>query len=114
MLSEGARLLEHGLGSMPAAAPGYCEAEFRFSPSDFDAIAAMLRMEAGISLPPTKSMLVYARLAKRLRTLGIADFARYVALLSSPDGAEERRHMVTALTTNVTRFFREPHHFEHL
>jgi len=90
------------------------EAEFRFSPEDFDAIAAMLRGDAGITLPAGKAALVYARLAKRLRALDLANFGDYVALLASPAGEHERRNMVSALTTNVTRFFREPHHFEHL
>lgn len=88
--------------------------EFRFTEADFQAIASILRAEAGITLPSAKSTLVYARLAKRVRTLGLADFAAYVSLISSDDGVEERGHLVTALTTNVTKFFREPHHFEHL
>jgi chemotaxis protein methyltransferase CheR len=90
------------------------EGEFRYSEQDFRAIAGMLRQDAGINLPPGKSTLVYARLAKRLRALGVSTFNAYVEHLASADGTEERRHMVTALTTNVTRFFREPHHFEHL
>lgn len=90
------------------------EREFRFSGEDFRAIAAILHDEAGISLPESKAPLVYARLAKRLRTLGLADFASYVARLKASDATDERLLLVTALTTNVTRFFREPHHFEHL
>ncbi|MBV8911761.1 MAG: protein-glutamate O-methyltransferase [Acetobacteraceae bacterium] len=98
--------------TLPTAAP--CKAEFRFSEQDFQAIARMLRAEAGISLPAGKSTLVYARLTKRLRALGVTSFEEYVAHVSSAEGAGERRNMVAALTTNVTRFFREPHHFEHL
>src|SRR5579875_3702900 len=88
--------------------------EFRFTLADFRAIAAVLREEAGIFLPEGKATLVYARLAKRLRALSLTSFSEYAELLDGPGGAEERRHLVTALTTNVTRFFREPHHFEHL
>jgi chemotaxis protein methyltransferase CheR len=88
--------------------------EFHMAPRDFDAISAIMMQEAGISLPPAKANLVYSRLAKRLRLLGLQTFAQYCALVTSPDGAEERQAMIAALTTNVTRFFREPHHFEHL
>lgn len=58
--------------------------------------------------------MVYSRLAKRLRTLGLQSFRDYCALISGADGVDERQQMLAALTTNVTRFFREPHHFEHL
>jgi chemotaxis protein methyltransferase CheR len=74
----------------------------------------MIHSDAGIDLPESKAPLVYARLAKRLRALGLAAFADYCALVAGPGGASERREMLSALTTNVTRFFREPHHFEHL
>lgn len=90
------------------------EGEYPFTGEDFRAIAAMLRADAGIDLPAAKATLAYSRLAKRLRILGLRSFREYCALISSPDGAAERGHMLSALTTNVTRFFREPHHFEHL
>ena len=88
--------------------------EFRFTQDDFRAIAALLREEAGISLPDGKAPLVYGRLVKRLRALGLSDFSKYVAFVASPGSREERGHMITSLTTNVTRFFREAHHFNHL
>jgi chemotaxis protein methyltransferase CheR len=67
-------------------------------------------------LPDSKSNLVYSRLAKRLRLLGLNSFSEYCALVSNTNenGKIERDAMIAALTTNVTRFFREPHHFEHL
>ncbi|MBV9078386.1 MAG: protein-glutamate O-methyltransferase [Methylobacteriaceae bacterium] len=88
--------------------------EFAFTDHDFRQIAAMLYADSGISLPETKSTLVYSRLAKRLRALGLESFRQYCELISGPDGTDERHHMLVALTTNVTRFFREPHHFDHL
>ena len=90
------------------------EGEFLFTETDFRKIAAMVHGDAGIALPETKATLVYSRLAKRLRALGIASFNAYCALVASDDGMDERQKMLAALTTNVTRFFREPHHFEHL
>lgn len=90
------------------------EGEFAFTADDFRNVAAMLHADAGIALSETKANLVYSRLAKRLRKLGIGSFRAYCGLVSSPEGAEERQNMLAALTTNVTRFFREEHHFAHL
>jgi len=88
--------------------------EFGFDRSDFAFIATTLHEDAGIHLPASKANLVYSRLAKRLRALGLESFRDYCDLVGSEEGAEERTQMIAALTTNVTRFFREPHHFDHL
>jgi chemotaxis protein methyltransferase CheR len=90
------------------------DGEFLFTDEDFRRICAMLHADAGIAIPDTKATLVYSRLAKRLRTLGLSSFRDYCSLLGDRSGAGERQTMMAALTTNVTRFFREPHHFEHL
>jgi len=90
------------------------EGEFHFTADDFRRIAAALHAASGIALPESKATLVYSRLAKRLRTLGIESFRDYCALIAGAEGIDELQQMVVALTTNVTRFFREPHHFEHL
>jgi chemotaxis protein methyltransferase CheR len=95
-------------------APALVEGEFAFTAEDFARIAQLLYEQAGITLSESKSTLVYSRLAKRLRALGLSTFAEYCALVASPRGADERAAMLNALTTNVTRFFREPHHFDHL
>lgn len=88
--------------------------EFPLTFEDFRRIGAILREDSGIHLPEGKAQLVYSRLAKRLRALGLESFNDYCRLVAGPEGQEERRVMLTALTTNVTRFFREPHHFDHL
>lgn len=90
------------------------DGEFAFTADDFARIAASLYDMAGIALPDSKTTLVYSRLAKRLRALQLSSFGEYCDLVSSAEGEEERRNMLAALTTNVTRFYREPHHFEHL
>ena len=87
-------------------------AEFSLSDTEFQAIADRAHREFGLSLPKSKKELVIARLAKRLRALDLKDFASYCALLERPDSAAERLEMLSALTTNVTHFFREPHHFQ--
>ncbi len=90
------------------------DGEFAFTNADFKAVAEVLYATSGIHLPDSKAALVYSRLAKRLRALGLRTFREYVALVQSDQGKEERERLLMALTTNVTRFFREPHHFDHL
>lgn len=88
--------------------------EFAFSWADFRKIAAIVHAESGIVLADNKVSLVYSRLAKRLRAIGLTSFRDYCALVTSDDGADERQAMIAAMTTNVTRFFREEHHFQYL
>jgi chemotaxis protein methyltransferase CheR len=87
--------------------------EFPFTESDFRHLANLLKRHTGISLSDKKGDLVYARLASRIRDLGIATFRDYIKVVDGPDGEAERDHLVNALTTNLTRFFREPFHFKH-
>lgn len=88
--------------------------EFTMTEADFTAIARILHEDAGILLSSSKSSLVYSRLAKRLRALGLASFKDYCAYVAGASGMGERMTMLAALTTNVTHFFREAHHFDHL
>jgi chemotaxis protein methyltransferase CheR len=88
--------------------------EFLLTSDDFQQIAAMLHADAGISLPESKATLVYSRLAKRVRALGLENFRDYCSVVAGCDGVGERQKMLASLTTNVTHFFREPHHFQHL
>ncbi|AYG58076.1 protein-glutamate O-methyltransferase CheR [Rhizobium jaguaris] len=88
--------------------------EYPLTRRDLSEIAAMIYSDAGISLNETKASLVYSRLSKHIRALGLPGFRDYCALVSSPAGAAARREMLSHLTTNFTRFFRENHHFDHL
>lgn len=88
--------------------------EFPLVRRDFETIAAMLYADARIHLAEHKAPLVVSRLARRIRALRLPGFAAYCALVAGPQGEAERGELLCALTTNVTRFFREPHHFEHL
>ncbi|MFN7104444.1 MAG: protein-glutamate O-methyltransferase, partial [Pseudorhizobium sp.] len=81
---------------------------------DLNEIAAMIYSDAGIALNDSKASLVYSRLSKHIRNLGLSGFRAYCQLVASPEGSAERREMLSHLTTNFTRFFRENHHFEHL
>lgn len=88
--------------------------EFAFTDSDFAMIAALAKSKFGLDLQPSKKPLVYSRLAKRLRALKLSTFERYCNLLAQPEGEQEKNHLLSALTTNVTHFFREAHHFTFL
>ena len=90
------------------------DGEFPLTKEDFQQIVDVARSDAGIDLCEAKASLVYSRLTKRLRALQLESFSSYCALLSKGGPGDERQKMVAALTTNVTRFFREQHHFEHL
>lgn len=100
--------------TVAAGAQSLVEGEFALTAEDFRHIAHVLHNHAGIALGEGKAALVYSRLAKRLRALGLRSFREYCALIEGVDGVDERQAMTAALTTNVTRFFREPHHFDHL
>lgn len=86
--------------------------EFGFEEQDFEAIRALVKTSTGINLTAQKRELVYGRLAVRLRSLGLRSFREYRQLVAA-DAAEQVR-LCNAITTNLTAFFREPHHFEHL
>jgi chemotaxis protein methyltransferase CheR len=83
------------------------------SDHDFRLITRIALDEAGLAIPETKKALVQSRLSRHLRALGIGEFAEYIALVSLPENREERRELVSVLTTNVSSFFRERHHFDH-
>lgn len=102
------------LDTRPRGGGGLVEGEFLFTEDDFKQIAQILHSHAGIALAEGKAALVYSRLAKRLRSLGLRSFREYCALIEDHKEVDERQAMMAALTTNVTRYFREPHHFDHL
>jgi len=81
---------------------------------EFRYLSELVSGLTGIVLPPQKKNLVQTRLARRLRSLGLATFGDYCELLRGTDGGDEIADMINAITTNLTRFFREDHHFEHL
>ncbi|KAA0598107.1 chemotaxis protein methyltransferase CheR [Azospirillum lipoferum] len=99
--------------TLPAAVFGGAR-EFHFERHHFDLIAGLLYQLAGIALAPHKAEMVYARLARRLRELRLPDFDAYCALLQSDDVTDEIGFLVNALTTNLTSFYRESHHFDFL
>lgn len=109
-----------GLGRAPASAgsgSGAASAsararEFEFSAADFERIRRLIHQRVGIALAPAKQDMVYSRLVRRLRACGDDSFTAYLTRVES-DRAEWAC-FVNALTTNLTSFFREAHHFDTL
>ena len=91
--------------------------EFAFTTADFERVRKLIYAHAGIALSPAKQDMVYSRLARRLRETRLKSFGEYLALLERGDKGEWEK-FVNSLTTNLTSFYREPHHFpmlaEHL
>lgn len=85
--------------------------EFEWSDADFDRVQSLIFKRAGISLNDGKHAMVYSRLSRRLRETGHHSFREYLTWLESTDGPEWQE-FTNALTTNLTSFFREQHHFE--
>jgi chemotaxis protein methyltransferase CheR len=87
--------------------------EFEFGNEDFEALRKLVKQLTGINLSDQKRELVYGRLARRLRALQLQSFAQYREILAQ-DGGREIAQFCNAITTNLTSFFREPHHFDYL
>jgi chemotaxis protein methyltransferase CheR len=91
--------------------PGESNRDFEFTTADFERIRALIHRRAGISLSDHKRDMAYSRLARRLRALGLESFRDYLDQLESRQDAQEWEAFTNALTTNLTAFFREAHHF---
>jgi chemotaxis protein methyltransferase CheR len=120
---KGLRLSRQGRGDRAGSKPGGLEAgglpgmsaegnrDFDFTTADFERIRALIHRRAGISLSDHKRDMAYSRLARRLRALGLESFRDYLDQLESRNDANEWEAFTNALTTNLTAFFREAHHF---
>jgi len=85
------------------------------TPREFEVFRELVHARSGITLGPEKRPMLYARLARRLRALGLETFTDYQRFLEERDATgEELRRLINAVTTNKTDFFREAHHFRYL
>lgn len=89
------------------------EREFKFTDRDFNYIRKIIGESTGIVLADAKRQMVYGRLSRRLRELGLSDFKDYCEIVKQ-NNSPELTQFVNAITTNLTAFFRENHHFEYL
>jgi chemotaxis protein methyltransferase CheR len=87
--------------------------DYELTDAQFHRIRALVREHTGIALSDAKRQLVYGRLSRRLRALKLHTFGEYIELLER-GVATELEEFTNAITTNLTAFFREPHHFEYL
>jgi chemotaxis protein methyltransferase CheR len=90
------------------------DTEFSFSGADFQRVRQLIYQRAGISLHDGKHAMVYSRLSRRLRETGIRSFGEYLQWLETGNSDAEWQEFVNCLTTNLTSFFRESHHFDAL
>ncbi len=88
--------------------------EFELGDTEFRFLVSFMSRETGIKLSDHKRPMVSGRLVKRLRALHLTSFSEYCDLLRGDQAETEVQHLVNAITTNITQFFREPHHFDHL
>ena len=88
--------------------------EFSFSQQEFKFLADLANKLTGIVVSDKKKDMVYSRLVRRLRALSLTSFEQYCNFIQSPEGESEIGNLVNAITTNLTSFFRESHHFDHL
>ena len=98
----------------PVAPVSLGEREFDFRPQDFAKVRTLIYQHAGISLHEGKQAMVYSRLSRRLRETGHQSFEVYLRDLEQRGSAQEWQEFVNCLTTNLTSFFREEHHFHAL
>ena len=102
-----------GAGASREVDPSYGQPpQLSVSPALFQKFQKLIYAETGIWLGSSKTALLCGRLFRRLRALEIASLESYYECVSQPDQQEERARMIDAITTNETRFFREPRQFE--
>ena len=85
--------------------------EFLLTDHDFSKIRTLIHQRAGIALSVQKRQMVYSRLSRRLRELRLKEFSAYLHFLEADTNGDEWQLFTNALTTNLTAFFREAHHF---
>lgn len=88
--------------------------EFEFSEKDFNFIVDLVHKKTAIYIQSHKKNMIYSRIARRIRKLNLKTFAQYCDYLQSENGEAEITDFINAVTTNLTHFFRESHHFDHM
>lgn len=88
--------------------------EFSYTRQDFSQLCQMVNKHSGIQLASGKEDMLYGRLSRRIRKLGLPSFKAYIQLLKKNEQGDEFGEFINAVTTNLTSFFRENHHFDYL
>lgn len=103
-----------GAGHVEASEALEGPAQLPLTESEFNFIRDLAKTYIGIKIADYKRNMVFRRISKRLRELGMDDVSDYCRYVSGIDGPSELQNLINALTTNKTGFFREKHHFDHL
>lgn len=90
------------------------EVSWTLEQNDFEEVAQIAHQYFGLALNESKKSLIQARLTRRMEALGLSEFSQYLNRLNGSHGVAERQELLSVLTTNVTHFFREDHHFKTL
>jgi len=88
--------------------------EFEFTREDLSKLCQLIMDYAGITMNSDKEDMLYGRISRRVRKMGMQSFGQYIDYLENHSDGEEMGCFVNAITTNLTAFFRENHHFEYL
>ncbi|WBU58170.1 CheR family methyltransferase [Paracoccus sediminicola] len=94
--------------------PAFSSVSWSMNDQEFEQLRKTIYAYSGIVIGPEKRSMIRARLQKRLATLKLTSMAEYLRLVGGVAGSAEREHFISSLTTNVTSFFREKHHFSML
>ncbi len=93
---------------------GNIQIKFEFSEEDFTQVSEYAARMYGLNIPESKRDLIYARISRQMRSVGASSFDSYFTEIQKKESSFESRKFLSLLTTNVTSFFREPHHFDSL
>jgi len=88
--------------------------EFSYTRKDFNTLCAMVDQHTGIQLGEGKEDMLYGRLSRRIRKIGLSSFKAYIEYLEQDENGDEFGEFINSVTTNLTSFFRESHHFDYL
>jgi len=88
--------------------------EFAYTRKDFDHLCQLVDRHTGIQLAAGKEDMLYGRLSRRIRKVGLSSFKDYIRLLERDEESDEFGEFINSVTTNLTSFFRESHHFDYL
>jgi len=88
--------------------------EFAYTRKDFDHLCQLVDRHTGIQLATGKEDMLYGRLSRRIRKIGLSSFKEYIRLLETDEESDEFGEFINSVTTNLTSFFRESHHFDYL
>ena len=99
--------------SLPLLKQELVHNQYPFTEAEFEKLRGLIFQRSGISISTAKKQLIYRRISNRLKALKLSSFSEYISILESGDSSENETFL-NSITTNLTSFFRENHHFDYL